>query len=230
MPSLLTAMFLLTASPDQAGPEPPTLEQGIAVAIARAMPDIRYPWQLDWSAFGNYASRDIRWNLTGPRDDARPSDSPRVTRRTGWIEVRGASASVAACGDDDRVGAMMIETNGFRVGDGDLTAELAEAGVVATLLEQQDLPALLTEPGADDLPRGYAELASARPAYQLMRLEQSGREPALLSASYVCTPPGTRSATRCTIHWVLELRAGPSGRPEPCIAPAAPVISSVRLD
>ena len=211
----------------------PTVEQAIARAIAAAMPDERYPWQLDWSPFGSYASRDIRWHLVGPVAGYERSPSPPgVTRRTGWMTIGGRSVSVAACGNDERVGTLILETSDIWLDDSDLSAELMHAGVIATLIQQRDRPALLDRvPEEDrDIHPSYLAQVTAVPAYRLYRLERAGREPSFLTAEYHCTPPGTRSATRCGMHWTTELRAGEVPRSEPCVAPAQPAFPQVSLD
>ena len=231
------ALIAISLAATQAASTPdadlPTVEQAIARAIAAAMPDERYPWQLEWSPFGSYASRDIRWHLVGPVAGYERSPSPPgVTRRTGWMTISGRSVSVAACGNDDRVGALMLETDDFWLHDSDLGAELSDAGVTATLIEQRDRPALLDqvrEEGRDIHP-SYRAQVTAVPAYRLYRLERAGREPAFLTAEYRCTPPGTRSATHCGMHWTTELRAGAAPRSELCVAPAQPGLPQVSLD
>jgi hypothetical protein len=197
-------------------------ETGAARAIAESMPDLQYPWQLDWGAFGVYASRDIQWHLWPPG----PTEG--VTRRTGWMTVNGRSISVSVCGDDERVGALMLETSDIWLGDGDLKPELEALGLTVRELERRERhPLFEVDPREGWEWPDWVGKVSERPGYRLYRLEQPGHEPAFLTASYLCTPPGTRHATHCSMTWTVELRAGDELRREHCIPPAEP-LSSIR--
>lgn len=186
-----------------------TIEQGIARAIADALPNLRYPWQLNWSAFGVRGGRDVFWHLTGP--DHRPlRPLPEgLHRRSGWISVRGRSGSVAVCGDAERIGGLSISVTDLWLdqGEHDVIAELSRHGVRAALLESRaaDLDAV----GDRDDGRGsayYRSRIGARPALERWRLTRDGHEPADLAAVHACTPPGTRHATYCWVTWSVAFR------------------------
>ncbi len=217
----LLAVLIVMADPGDAREEAERrnrIEPLIAEAVAASMPDLRYPWQLEWRAFGTYASREIRWHLTPARPGYERNPPPEgVTRRTGWIS-NGATASVAVCGDDEEVGAMMIETSDLWLGDGDLAPELAALGVSATLVESQaHHPITLAQQARADGWPDWARSVSDYPGYRVWRLQREGREPVLLTASYICTPPGTRHATHCSMAWTVEYRPASERRSEPCL-------------
>lgn len=195
-----------------------TIEQAVARAIAEAQPDLRYPWALDWSAFGVRGGRDLFWHLAPPKPYERTPAPPGVTRRSGWLNVRGRSGGVLVCGDDERVGALYIDIADIWLGEADLVTELETRGFTVTETARRD--ALLIRDEDDG--RGsahYNGLLMERPAYQSWRLERAGFEPLVLSGSYRCTPPGTRSATSCRMQWTVVFR--PDDRIEPCLSPAA---------
>lgn len=183
-----------------------TVEQAIARAVADAMPDLRYPFRLDWSAFGVRGGRDIFWHLAPPGTHPLNPPPPGTHRRTGWLSVAGRSGDVAVCGDDERIGGMAVSVSDNWLGRSDVIQELADRSVTATLVESReaDLGGLETDHG----PAGesYHAVVTRYPAHRLWRLEREGREPANLIASYRCTPPGTRHATRCKMTWSVLFR------------------------
>jgi len=195
-----------------------TIEQAVARAINDAQPDLRYPWALDWSAFGVRGGRDVFWHLAPPKPYERNRAPPGVTRRTGWLNVRGKSGGVIACGDDERIGALHIDIGDIWLGEGDLIVELTARGFSVTETARVEASPV---GGADDGQGSahYNGLLMRRPAFQSWRLEQPGFEPLDLSASYRCTPPDTRSATHCEMRWTVIFR--PNGRLEPCLPPPA---------
>ncbi|MES2834771.1 MAG: hypothetical protein V4707_08700 [Pseudomonadota bacterium] len=220
-PALLS--LLMFAAPTAALAQNPwepsaTIEQAVARTIAEAQPDLRYPWALDWSAFGVRGGRDVFWHLAPPKPYEPNPAPPGVTRRSGWLNVRGRSGGVIACGGDERVGALYIDIGDTWLGEADLVAELRARGFAVT--ETTMYPARPI--GDEDDGRGsahYNSLLARHPAFQSWRLERPGFEPLDLSASYRCTPPGTRSATRCEMQWTVTFR--PDDRTEPCLPPEA---------
>lgn len=200
---LLSALAVLSAAPAHAQnpwEDAATVEQAIARAVSDAMAETRYPWSLDWSAFGVRGGRDIFWHLAPPAPYTPVPLPEGVHRRTGWLNVRGRSGAVAVCGDAERIGGMAIQVADLWRGESDVIADLAARGVRATLLE--------TRSGAvdEDEHPYYRDLILARPALQVWRLEQTGHEPAELRATHACTPPGTRHATHCWTVWRLVFR------------------------
>lgn len=194
-----------------------TVEQAVARAIVDAMPDLRYPWALDWTAFGLRGGRDVFWHLAPPVPYHREPPPPGVTWRTGWLTVRGRTGDVRVCGDADRVGALHIGMSDIWLGEGDLIQELEARGVRVVPTARRDAIALSAADGGSD---HYNALLTRRPALQTWRLERPGHEAVDLAAAWRCTPPGTRSATRCGTEWTIVFR--PDGRAEPCLPPAAP--------
>jgi hypothetical protein len=222
----VAAALLLTGVADAQTPaETPqehanSAELAVARAIADSMPDLRYSWQLEWSPFGSYASNEIRWHLAPPseRDERDPRPSAVIRH--------GRSISVSICGDDERVGAMSLETSDNWLGDGELKPELEALGLSVTELERRERHPLFDfDPRRlEDWP-GWIQQVSDRPGYRLYRVEQAGHEPAFLTAGYLCTPPGTRHATHCSMTWTAEFRAGEQPRAEPCVVPPTPLVS-----
>ena len=134
-PALLSLVLLAAASPALAQnpwEDSTTVEQAIARAITDAQPDLRYPWALNWSAFGIRGGRDVFWHLAPPKPYARTPPPPGVTRRSGWVSVWGRSGGVIACGDDGQVGALYIEIADIWLGEADLVAELTARGFSVT--------------------------------------------------------------------------------------------------
>jgi hypothetical protein len=183
-----------------------TIEQAIARAVADAMPDLRYPYHLRWSAFGVRGGRDIFWHLAPPGPHPLHPPPSGTYRRTGWLSVAGRSGDVVVCGDDGRIGGMAVSVSDIWLGRSDVIRELADKDVTATLIEslEADLAAVERDHG----PAGDAYHAEVTryPAQRLWRLERDGREPADLIASYQCTPPGTRHATSCRMTWTVLFR------------------------
>ncbi len=216
-PALLSLVLLAAASPALAQnpwEDSTTVEQAIARAITDAQPDLRYPWALNWSAFGIRGGRDVFWHLAPPKPYERTPTPPGVTRRSGWLSVRGRSGGVIACGDDGQVGALYIEIADIWLGEADLVAELTARGFSVTETARREAIPI----GDEDDGRGsvyYNGLLSQHPAFQSWRLERAGYEPLALSAAYRCTPPGTRHATHCDMQWTVVFR--PDDRPEPCL-------------
>lgn len=183
-----------------------TIEQAVARAVADAMPDLRYPYLLRWSAFGVRGGQDVFWHLAPPGAHPLHPPPPGTHRRTGWLSVGGGQGDVAVCGNDERIGGMAISVSDLWLDRSDVIRELADKGVVATLMETRvaDLDILETDHG----PAGDAYHAEVTryPAHRLWRLEREGREPADLTATYQCTPPGTRHATSCRMTWTVLFR------------------------
>jgi len=105
-PALLSR--LMFAAPTAALAQNPwepstTIEQAVARTIAEAQPDLRYPWALDWSAFGVRGGRDVFWHLAPPKPYELNRAPPGATRRSGWLNVRGRSGGVIAVGGHARV-------------------------------------------------------------------------------------------------------------------------------
>ena len=202
----LAGLFLPAfASVQQPWDPAATVEQGIARAVADAMLDLRYPFRLDWGAFGVRGGRDIFWHLAPPGAHPLNPPPPGTHRRTGWLSVAGRSGDVVVCGDDERIGGMAVSVSDVWLGRSDVIRELADKGVVATLVESREGD--LGEPGTDAWPGAtYRAEATRYPAHRLWRLEREGREPAVLIASYRCTPPGTRHATSCGMTWTVLFR------------------------
>lgn len=195
-----------------------TIEQAVARTIADAQPDLRYPWSLDWSAFGVRGGRDVFWHLAPPKPYERTPAPPGVTRRTGWLSVGGKSGGVIACGDDERVGALYITVGDLWLGETDLVTELTARDFRVTETGRREAMPI----GDEDDGRGsahYNALLARHPAWQTWRLERPGFEPVELSAAHSCTPPGTRSGTHCEMEWTVVFR--PDDRAEPCLPPAA---------
>ena len=208
-PSLLLAVLSVAAVPafaQQPGEASATVEQAIARAVADSMPDLRYPWALDWSAFGVRGGRDVFWHLAPPVP-YQPHPLPSgVHRRTGWLNVRGASGGVDVCGDVERIGALSFEITDLWLGQSDVIEELASRGVTSALMESHEAvpPPLGSDDGGSDT--HYRMLLSRYPAFRQWRLERPGHEPVTISAAHRCTPPGTRSATRCSMNWTVLFR------------------------
>lgn len=221
-PALLSLLILAAATGARAQtPVTPStsIEQAVARAIAEATPDLRYPHALDWSAFGVRGGRDIFWHLAPPKPYEPVPPPAGVTRRSGWLSVRGRSGGVIACGDETRVGALFVDISGHWLGEADLLSELRAQGFVVAETALRPAHPI----GDEDDGRGsahYNSLLARHPAFQSWRLEKPGFEPVDLSATYTCTRPGTRSATSCGMQWTVVLR--PDGRTELCLPPTAP--------
>lgn len=210
VPAIAWASLAHAQSPNQSpNPQPgqpsATVEQAVARAIADALPALRYPWGLDWSAFGVRGGRDVFWHLTGPAPYSSVPLPEGVHRRTGWFNVRGRSGSVDVCGDAERIASLTFSVSELWLGQADLIEELARRNVRATLAETR------TADLSDADPRGdvgdyYREIVLARPAHQRWRLDRADHEPAILTADYVCSPPGTRSAVQCNMVWRIVFR------------------------
>lgn len=199
-----------------------TVEQAIARAAADAMPRTQYDWSLNWSAFGVRGGRDIFWHLHDPRPYYRFPLPEGVHQRNGWLLVGGRSGGVTVCGDEHRVGRMSIEIADIWLGRSDVITELAELGVVAAPIAPI-VDDRLQETERDDVHPSYTALVTRYPALRAWRLEKEGLEPVELSAAWRCTPPGTRSATRCDMIWSVLFR--PDERQpgsEPCLPPRRP--------
>lgn len=209
VPALAIAA-LWVAPPQAVAPGTPsdTIEQAVARAVADAMPDLRYPWGLNWSAFGVRGGRDVFWGLTGPDDRPLTPLPSGLHRRMGWITVRGASGAVAVCGDLERIGGLAISVGDLWLdrGERDVVAELALYGVRATLLETREADLSRSDDAEAHIHDYYRAMIGARPALRRWRLEQDGHEPADLSAVHDCTPPGTRHATHCWVTWRVAFR------------------------
>lgn len=208
--TILTAALVSLAIPGDATAQNPwepaaTVEQAVARAIADAMPDLRYPYRLSWSAFRVRGGRDIFWHLAPPGPHPTRPAPPGTHRRTGRLSVAGRSGDVAVCGDDERIGGIAISVSDIWLGRSDVIRELADKGVVAALVESR--AADLGAPGTEAWPgESYQAEVTQYPAHRLWRLEREGHEPAELIASYRCTPPGTRHATSCEMTWTILFR------------------------
>lgn len=203
--SALSAAIAMVAPAQLPPPGAPsdTIEQAIARTVADSMPDLRYPWRLNWGAFGVRGGRDVFWHLTGPDDQPLRPLPPGVHRRTGWITVRGGSGSVAVCGDAHRIGGMTISIASMWMGRGehDVIAQLSLHRVRATLLETRDADLSRFDHPEAQTDGYYRDMINARPALQRWRLERDGHQPVDLAAVHTCTPPGTRHATHCWVTW-----------------------------
>lgn len=200
--TLLLSLTVFAAAPAHAQnpwEDAATVEQAVARAVSDAMAETRYPWSLNWSAFGIRGGRDVFWHLAPPNPYIPVPLPEGVHRRTGWISVRGRSGGVAVCGDAERIGGMSISVAGLWLGEGDVIAELTARGVRSTLVETRE--AVIEDDGEGRASGYYRDLIRARPALQRWRLEQADHDPAELSAVHACTPPGTRHATHCWVTW-----------------------------
>lgn len=224
--ALLTLADVAPATAPQVSGALETVEQAIGRAVANAMPDVANDWFLNWSAFGTRVGRGVSWHLNPPRPYRRRPLPEGVHQRTGWLSVNGRTGDVAVCGDADQVGLMTLTVSDIWLGDSDVIVALAERGVRATLTENVPTPAY-SPPESE---RYYQELISRNPARRTWRLEQAGREPVDLRAEWSCTPPGTRSATRCQMTWSVLFRPDErSAGAEPCLPPTRQA-AAVRLD
>lgn len=200
-----TVVLVSAASPafaQQPGEPSATVEQAVARAVADAMPDLRYPWALNWSAFGVRGGRDIFWHLAPPGPGT--TDAPPGTRRrTGWLSVSGRSGDVAVCGNDEQISGMAISVSDIWLGRSDVIRELADRGVAATLIESREATLAFDDGSAGE---HYLAHITRYPAQRRWRLEREGREPADLTAVFSCTSPGTRSATSCRMTWNVQFR------------------------
>lgn len=234
-PALLIAIATLAPVADASAHAqvvaPPEAETAVAEAVAAVLPALDQPWRLEWSPFGAYAGRRIHWHLAGPATAMHdPAASPAITHRRGWLEARGGSVAVSICGDEARVGAMTLETADIWLGDGDLTAELQAFGLtLRPVVTDGGARARFPAKEAAEADPAWSRRASRLPASSTYALQSPDREPALLTAVYRCTPPGTRHATRCEMTWTVQFRAAERPRAEPCLAPAHPQ-SAVSLD
>ena len=222
--ALLTPSAVTPPANQHPGEPPATIEQAVVRAVSNAMPEAAYDWSLDWNAFGARVGRGVFWHLNAP-ESYRPHPLPAgIHRRTGWVSVNGRTGDVAVCGDADRVGRLSLTVSDTWLGESDVIAELAERGVRATLTEV--MPAV---PPPESGPY-YRTLIAREPARRTWRLEQDGREPVDLTAEWSCTPPGTRSATRCRMTWSVLFRPDErAAGTQPCLPPARPG-ETVRLD
>lgn len=199
-----------------------SVEQAVARAIADAMPVSRYDWSLRWDAFGIRGGRDVFWHLYDPQPYYRTPLPEGVHKRTGWLSVNGRSGDVQVCGDADIISQLSFEVSDLWLGESDLIEDLAAQGVAATLTEDiARRPSLRDGFGDPHEPGGYYEgLIGRHPALRTWRLEQAEHEPVDLNAVYSCTPPGTRSATRCWMVWTVTFRPDERAEgAEPCLPP-----------
>lgn len=179
-----------------------SLERAIARVMADAMPTERRPRARDWSEFERRTSADLVWSILPPNG---PAGAPQdcVHGRTGWFSVRGASAEILACGDNQQIEALSVEVDGLWLGGNDLVEELELRGVTAVLQHSIEAPAP-RRGSRDSRSNGhFRSLLSRYPASRLWRLERPEEGAAILTADWRCTQPGTRSATRCSMTWNL---------------------------
>lgn len=225
--ALATTALADPAMAQQPWEDAATIEQAIARAIDDSMPSVQYEWSLDWSAFGVKGGRDIFWHLYPPKPYRRWPLTEGVHQRTGWLNVDGRSGSVSVCGDEDIVSRLEFDVSDIWLGKSDVIAELAGREVSATLTSEIARRPLLEDvfgeaynaEGGDY----YDALISRYPASRTWRLEKNGKEPVDLTASYRCTPPGTRHATHCSMTWSVLYR--PDERTEGvdgCLPPRRP--------
>ena len=223
-PLLVSCAVLAVVAASPAAAQQPwenaaTVEQAIARAVEDAMPETAYGWALNWSAFGVRGGRDIFWHLYPPKP-YEPEPLPEgVHRRTGWLSVNGRSGDVTLCGDADRVGMMEIEISDAWLGQSDVIAELEARGVSAVLTSEVPVR---PRPGrtADDAETDHhhAAMLARFPVLRTWRLTKAGLGPVDLTAFHGCTPPGTRSATRCWMTWTVLFRPDErAAGDEPCL-------------
>ena len=213
----------LTASVAQAqSADAPAARAAASVAevVDQLVPSVDEDERLSWSwlaARVRGGGRPVHWHLADPIDFRANELEPGVTRRGGWMDP---GVSVSVCGVDQLVRAvafrdydLQTERRGANPG---LLAALEARGF--TLTPQLSRPHDLVHDewsSADDGLSYYRTYLRGQPALAEWRLEKSGRAPAVLTASHQCTPPGTRSATRCWTGFSVVLRGDFShDRPE----------------
>lgn len=204
-----------------------SVEHAVARTVAASMPRVGYPRSLSWSGFGVRGGRDVFWHLHDPEPYHRIPLADGVHQRRGWLSVGRRSGDVIVCGDDALIGRLSIEISDNWIGESDVIAELEALGVTATPIERTaDSPLLALGYDVDDVNPNYLERIGSYPALRAWRLETAEREPVELSANYHCTPPGTRSATRCEMIWAVLYRPDePRPTADPCLPPHRPTDS-----
>ncbi len=177
--SVLTLAFMFAAScahTPATAQEDARAEEVVARIIVEALAPASYgDWAYDWGALSARVSQHMHWHLFGP--DARELEEGAVTRRTGWISVRGQSVGISAFGDAERVTHMTFELR-----DGQTAAVLDALRAAGT----------------------EAPLLSAQENSSNYEISVPGRDLAQLTSSRICTPEGARAARRC--RDVLTLR------------------------
>ena len=202
--ALTSAALPVTArQSDDAG----SLEAAIARVLANTLPTERRPRARNWSDFDRRNSADLVLSVLPPNDSA-GAPQECEDRRTGWVAAGGASAEILACGDIQQIDAISVEVSGLWLGRTDVIAELEARGVTAVLEHSIDAtpPSGVSRDTRSN--RHYRSFLSQYPASRRWRLERDEEEPATLTAEWRCTPPGTRSATRCSMTWTLVFASG----------------------
>ena len=190
----------------------------IALVIDQAVPAADEVWRLRWSGFAvRGGGQPVHWHLADPVDLRAYELETGVTRRGGWMDP---NVSVAVCGVDAFVRAVAFRSHNLGAVDAGDEAGLREAlearGFILTPQLSRPHEAVRDDwSSADDGLSYYRTYLRGQPALAEWRLEKPGRAPAVLTASHHCTPPGTRSATRCWTSFSVVLRGDFShDRPE----------------
>lgn len=188
---LLSILALLFGAGAARAEEQHSLAGEIVHAIRLAQASAPYR---SWDDLRVSAPRSVRWHLAPPdRQDA------RIIRRTGWIAVAGRQAGVAACGVERGPELLTYRFDGSYGRDDAVMTELARSGRLT--LERRD-PTILGE-------TTHYSYASEQGEPMWFRRELS------------CTAENARSARRCEIAYVLDVRPNYASAPRAidCAAP-----------
>jgi len=169
--ALMLAALALLVSPAQAHQER-SLEAEVARVLRLAAAQAPFG---AWDDLRAAMPRSVRWHLVPP--DAHDA---HIFRRTGWIELAGRQAGVAACGPR-----VMPELLTLRI-DG------TDESVLSILRESFDLRAVD--------PRWLEE------GEERYRLNAPGDAEQILSRAVACTPEGARASRRCSTSYTLTIR------------------------
>lgn len=220
MRALLITVLISAAGASSAQEGPLTMEDAIARTIERALPDNGDDRSLRWESFDVGGGDHAHWHLAAPHGYRDRETPPGVTRRLGWLAAGGRQAGMAACGDDEAVAALALKVHEEQGEGPDAVLEaLADRAVGAELVVRREhaRPSQDADPDADS---HHASYLSGRAAYSEWRLTATGRGPGVLAATHGCTPPGTRSGTRCRIEWRLVFRPDYSADAPDAVRPA----------
>jgi len=221
--AVAAASVALPATAQQDEDAPTTIEAAVAGLISDAMPAERRPQARRWSDFQRRQDGQMVWGVAPPNvPDGIPQNC--VHSRTGWITVRGATAEILACGDLEEIQSISIKVRDLWLGSGDLISALMSRGLSAVLYPSTAAGAPVTSrrDGAD---AHYHAMLTRYPASRRWRLERPDEAAASLTAEWRCTRPGTRSATRCAMTWILDFDAN-----EPAADETSSPHDPVRLD